>query len=202
LSGKSPVEEFLEKARGFWLRAEHVKVGDRIEILDEPMVDEKTFDRPYIVFRGRLLRTGDEYNVRLGPRNVQRIAETLGTKSWKGKQIEVISIENYPGLGKKGILFRGVAEGGKAVGSEPTKPAGGPQLSPETIDTIRKSRDIAEMGIPLNESDFSVLPAGVRAELLKHGFVEKRVEGDTTYYFFTEKCAPYFTEGERVKRDR
>jgi len=190
LSGKSPVEEFLEKARGFWLRAEHVKVGDRIEILDEPMVDEKTFDKPYIVFRGRLLRTGDEYNVRLGPRNVQRIAETLGTKSWKGKQIEVISIENYPGLGKKGILFRGVAEGGKAAGS---KPASGPQLSPETIDTIRKSRDIAEMGIGLTESDFGVLPAQTRAELLKYNYViKKQVEGTTYYFFDRDKCRRFW----------
>lgn len=43
--GKSPIEEFLEKARGFWLRAEHVQPGDRVLILDEPVVDETTFDR-------------------------------------------------------------------------------------------------------------------------------------------------------------
>ncbi len=41
----SEIEKFLEKAKGFWLRPEHVQVGDRILILEEPIVDEKTFDR-------------------------------------------------------------------------------------------------------------------------------------------------------------
>lgn len=195
---QTAVEKLLGKS-GMWLRPDNVKVGDLIEILDAPVLDDQTFaPRAYLVCNGKLLRTGETFKIRLGPKNVARIAEVFGKdeKKWVGRKLEVISIETYPGLGKRGILFRGVAEGGKEAGSEPAKPAG-VQLSPETIDTIRKSRDIAEMGIPLNESDFSVLPAGVRAELLKHGFVEKRVEGDTTYYFFVkEKCQPYFAEGE------
>ena len=193
-SEKSAIEEFLEKAGGNWLRADHVKVGDKLKILTEPVVDDKTFDRPYLVLEALLERTGEQFRVRLGPKNVNRIAETLGKKSWKDQYLEVISIESYPGLGRKGILFRGVKAGSEPAKST-AKPAG-PQLSPETIDAIRNSRDICEMGIPLNESDFSVLSAGVRAELLRHGFVEKRVEGDTAYYFFVkEKCAPYFAEG-------
>jgi len=130
------------------------------------------------------LRTNTEYNVRLGSRNVTRIAETLGKKIWKGRQIEVISIEDFPGLGRKGILFKGVAEGQAQPKSV--------QLSPETIDVIRKSADVAEMGVGLSESDFSVLPAQVRAELLKHGIVSKRqVEGVAYYFFDKEKCKPF-----------
>jgi len=106
--GESSVEKFLEEAKAFWLRAEHVQVGDRLEILDEPTVDRETFDRPYLTCRVKLLRTGDEFNLRLGTRNVQRIAETLGTKNWRGQQLEVIALEDYPGLGRRGILFRGV----------------------------------------------------------------------------------------------
>ena len=106
----SEIEKFLDRVKGFWLKSEHVKVGDRILILEEPRLDEKTFDRPYLIIKGRLLRTNEEFNIRLGSRNVARITEVLGKDSWKGKQIEVISIENFAGLGKKGIMFRGVMQ--------------------------------------------------------------------------------------------
>ena len=39
------VEEYLKQAGGNWLRAEHVQIGDKLEILDEGFIDDKTFDR-------------------------------------------------------------------------------------------------------------------------------------------------------------
>jgi hypothetical protein len=187
------VDEYLKEAGGPFLRAQHVQVGDRLQILDEGIIDDQTFKdragrpRPYLVLRAKLMRTGEEYLVRLGPKNVKRIRDAFGTSDtakWKGKLLEVIGLEDYPGLGQKGVLLRGCA-----TGEAKEKPSSS-TLSPQAEDAVIKAADIIEMGIPLNESDFTVLPAGVRAELLKGGYVEKRVEGDVPYYWFVkEKCS-------------
>lgn len=180
----SVVDEYLKTASGNWMRAENVRVGDKIKILTEPSIDDKTFDRPYLILTGLLIRTGEQFGIRLGTKNVKRIAETLGKTNWKDKNILVISIEDYPGLGRKGILFRGDAP----TKTQPKEV----QVSVETIDVIRRSKDIMQTNIPLNESDFSVLPAGVRAELLKNGLVEIRSEGDVKQYLFVQdKCKPF-----------
>jgi hypothetical protein len=187
------VDEYLKEAGGPFLRAQHVQVGDKLQILDEGIIDDQTFKdragrpRPYLVLRAKLMRTGEEYLVRLGPKNVKRIRDAFGTSDtakWKGKLLEVIGLEDYPGLGQKGVLLRGCA-----AGEAKEKPSSS-TLSPQAEDAVIKAADIIEMGIPLNESDFTVLPAGVRAELLKGGYVEKRVEGDVPYYWFVkEKCS-------------
>jgi len=192
------VDEYLKEAGGPFLRAQHVQVGDKLQILDEGIIDDQTFKdragrpRPYLVLRAKLMRTEEEYLVRLGPKNVKRIRDAFGTSDtakWKGKLLEVIGLEDYPGLGQKGVLLRGCATG-EAKASEAKE--GGNLLSPQSVDVLMKSADIIGLGIPLNEGDFAVLPAGVRAELLKHGLVERRVEGDSPYYFFVkEKCAKY-----------
>jgi len=176
------IEKFLSKAGGPWIRADNCKVGDKLKIISKPTIDEQTFDRPYLICDVVLERTGEQFKLRLGPKNVARIAEVLSTdeNKWVGAELEVISIENYPGLGKKGLLLRGVPK------SEQKK-LSGEALSPQAVDIIRKSEDIIQMGVALSESDFSMVPAPVRAELMKHGIVEKR--GD--YWFFTEKAKQY-----------
>lgn len=175
------VEEYLKQAGGNWLRAEHVQIGDKLEILDEGFIDDKTFDRPYLIFKVRLLRTGEEYQLRLGPKNVRRIADSFGstnTAEWKGKKLEVISIEEYRGLGQRGILLRGVIESSGI-------------LSDKTIEFLQSQKDMikmgAETGAILNESDFNIIPFAIRAELLKHGLVEKTEEG----YKWTKKALAY-----------
>jgi hypothetical protein len=189
------VDEYLKEAGGPFLRAQHVQVGDKLQVLDEGIIDDQTFKdrsgrpRPYLVFRAKLMRTGEEYLVRLGPKNVKRIRDAFGTgdtAKWKGRLIEVIGLEDYPGLGQKGVMLRGCAAGEAKEQAKPTPS----MLSPQAEDTIVKSADIIEMGIPLNESDFALLPAGVRAELLKGGYVERRMDGDVPYYLFVkEKCS-------------
>jgi hypothetical protein len=136
--GVSPIEEFLKKAGGPWLRADNVQVGDRLQILTEPVVDDQTFDRAYLVCDALLIRTGEQFKVRLSKTNVTRIAQTLGTKSWKGKYIEVMSIENYPGLRQKGILFKGVAPTEQAALPQ-TQPSLTPTPSPVVSDEITSS---------------------------------------------------------------
>ena len=142
----SAIEEFLKKAGGPWLRADHVNPGDKLQIITEPILDEQTFDRPYLVCDVLLLRTGEQYKLRLSKTNVTRIAQTLGTKSWKGKYIEVVSIENYPGLRQKGILFKGVAEGAeKPEQPEATTPAPAPTPAPTSSVSPEITKFVKEL---------------------------------------------------------
>lgn len=58
-----------------------------------------------------------------------------------------------------------------------------PEVTPETLGFIQKSKEIIQTGLPLNESDWNdTVPVQVRAELLKLGLVEKR----ENLYFFTK----------------
>ena len=181
------VEEYLKKAGGNWLRADNVVVGDKLEILDEGIIDDQSFDRAYLVLQVRLLRTGEEYSLRLGPKNVKRIVESWGgekdTKKWVGRQLEVISIETYAGLGQKGILLRGVP-----VEPKQTTLGG---LSEATLEYIQAQKTVIQycldVGAALNEHDFNEIPIKVRAELLKNGLVVKAEKG----YFYTEKIKKY-----------
>lgn len=175
------VKQYLKSSGGNWLRADHVKVGDKLKVLTPGTIDDKSFDRAYLVLNVTLMRTGEEYQLRMGPKNVNRVAESFketDTNKWVNKLLEVVSIETYAGLGQKGMNLRGTA-------SNTTQQT--QMLNPETIDAIRKSRDIIDMGVPLSESDFTILPAGVRAELLRHGLVEKKDD----LYFFSDKAKKY-----------
>ena len=49
---------------------------------------------------------------------------------------------------------------------------------------IQASKDLIDLGIPMNAEDFNVLPALVRAELVKHNLVTER-EG---LYFFSDSA--------------
>jgi hypothetical protein len=107
------IERFLEKAGGPWIRADNVKPGDTVTIRNVSL-DEESFDRPYIVIDGTLDRTGEQVKVRLSQQNVNRIIQDLGRKEagWIGHKLQVLSIENYPGLGRRGVLWKGLrAEG-------------------------------------------------------------------------------------------
>lgn len=182
------VKDYLQKSGGNWLRADNVQVGDRLQPLDDCVIDDQTFDRSYLVFTVLLQRTGEQFKLRLGPKNTARIAENLGndTSKWKNGQLEVISIETYSGLGQRGILLRGLPLGQQEkLAAKPPK-LGEP--TPDALKLISESRDIVELGIPLNEQDWSqTIPAKVRAELLKLGLIEKKPEG----YFFTEAAKAF-----------
>jgi len=104
------IQDYLNKESGSWLKAVHVKNGDMLTVLDEGFLDNETFEKPYLCLTATLERTGETYKIRMGVKNVARIAETLGvdTSVWVGQALEVVGTEQYAGLGQKGILFRGV----------------------------------------------------------------------------------------------
>jgi len=105
------VKNLLRKSRSNWLSAEEVKIGDRLEILGDGEIDSKTFDHPYLILPVKLLRTGEEKKLRLGVRNISRLTQSFGTSNtseWVGRIVEVVSIEDYPRFGKKGLILRGL----------------------------------------------------------------------------------------------
>lgn len=117
-----------KKGQGGWLRGEDVKPGDVLTILSAGYLDDETFQdkagkpKEYYCTDMRLLRTGIEKKVRLGPENVSRIAEAFGdnTTSWVNKDVVVHDVKTYKGLGKKGIIFKPVVE--STTKTVPTKP--------------------------------------------------------------------------------
>lgn len=72
-----------------------------------------TRNKSYIVLNGIYDLSGEECNARLGVQNVERVAEVLSDdeNKWSGRKIQCIVHQSYPGLGQKGILWQGVAEG-------------------------------------------------------------------------------------------
>ena len=104
----SIIEEYLKSAGGNWLNAENVHDGYKLKI-QEVWLDDDTFERPYICVSG-VNNQGEAVKARLGVQNVQRIVDVLGTQqtSWVDNFLECIGTQNYPGLGKRGVLWRGI----------------------------------------------------------------------------------------------
>lgn len=176
------VKSFLREAGGSWLRADYVQIGDLLEIMDEGRIDSETFQKPYLIIKVRLQRTGEQYLFRMGYKNVLRVSQVLGTdtKAWIGNYMEVIAIEQYPGLARKGILVRGLRK--EDVKAKPKLA----EISEETMKALEVHRPVIEMEEPLTISEFMALPAQVRAEMKKLGLVEEMEDGSLIK--FTEKA--------------
>jgi len=105
---KNIIKEYLASASGLWVKADSVRPGEKI-LIQAVTLDDKSFDKPYIVVHG-MNAAGDDVRVRLGVKNVARVVETLGDDEsrWVGNYLEVLTTEMYPGVGARGILWRGV----------------------------------------------------------------------------------------------
>ena len=113
----SLVKKFLDSQSGNWLSPSQTTEGDTVEVkavaLDTSTIDDK--ERTSLVVTGihRPVENpgqSQEVKVRLGVKNVARIAKALGEdeKRWIGNYIEAMSIEMYQSFGKAGVLWRGV----------------------------------------------------------------------------------------------
>ncbi len=114
----SIVDTYLENAGGNFLSVKNCPSGTVLTI-SKVFLDEETFDKPGIVCEGTV--DGEETSARLSASNVKRIVETLGSddKKWIGKQIQCLGHMDYPGLGKKGLLWGGA--GGTAAPVAPVE---------------------------------------------------------------------------------
>jgi hypothetical protein len=90
-----------------------IKVGEKVKIVDTPRIDNTTFEgRTYLIVPVEY--KGEQYNVRLGASNANRIAKDFDEptiENWVGKEIVVQEIKDYPGLGRQGIIWAGVKPG-------------------------------------------------------------------------------------------
>lgn len=106
-------DDYLKRAStGNWLTASMVNEGDRMTLLEGIREDAVTFERPYIIAPVRL--GDDEYDLRLGVRNVKRLRDVFGpdVSKWVGRQIEVAVVQTYKlrGAEQRGLILRGVKE--------------------------------------------------------------------------------------------
>jgi len=105
----SIIKKYIEEGGGNFLNAQNCV--DRATVtIKSVKLDDETFDKSYIVINGTYDLTGTECNVRLGIQNVNQIAKDLGEdeNTWINKQIEMIGTREYKGLGRKGLLWRGL----------------------------------------------------------------------------------------------
>jgi hypothetical protein len=99
------ISKFLRGSGRRWLTAERVRVDDILEVVGEGEIDEETFTKPYLILPVRY--EGEELWLRIGVRNARRLADAWGTDTarWVGKRIKVVALEEYPGLGRKGMVL-------------------------------------------------------------------------------------------------
>jgi len=159
------IKKYKSEAGGLWVRADLVQVGDTVTI-QKVGLDPTTFDRPYVVVDGTFDRTGEAAKVRLGVKNVNRVSEVLGDEDegWIGQKLKVISIESYPGLGRKGILWTGVQARMPGVrGGLP------PNVSQNTKTWLRYNEALIGKNVP--DVIFNIIPAPVKSELAALGWL-------------------------------
>lgn len=114
------IRKYIEEGGGNFLTVKNCAIDATVTIKGVSL-DDETFDKSYIVINGIYDLSGDECNVRLGVQNLERIAEDLGDDetTWSGKKIVCIGTQTYPGLGTKGLLWRGVKLGQEKPVSAP-----------------------------------------------------------------------------------
>jgi hypothetical protein len=90
-----------------------IKVGEKVKIKGVPTIDTTTFEnRTYVIVPVEW--KGEEYSVRMGASNANRVAKDFDEnemEKWVGRELVVREIKDYPGLGRKGIVWGGVAAG-------------------------------------------------------------------------------------------
>uniref|UniRef100_A0A6M3MDK8 Uncharacterized protein n=1 Tax=viral metagenome TaxID=1070528 RepID=A0A6M3MDK8_9ZZZZ len=108
------VRKYIEEGGGNFLTVKNCAIDATVTI-KAVSLDDETFDKSYIVIAGIYDPSGEDCNVRLGVQNLERITEDLGDDelTWPGQKIVCMGTQTYPGLGTKGLLWRGVRGGQK-----------------------------------------------------------------------------------------
>jgi len=140
------VEEY-KKGKGNWLRGEDVEPGDILTVLSAGYIDDETFKdkdgkpKEYFCTEMRLVRTGVEKKVRLGPENVKRIADGFGddTAAWVKKDVVVDEVKVYKGIGQKGIIFKPVKNPTTPTEQAPLQPKNEPSMT--RSEALKRSKN-------------------------------------------------------------
>jgi hypothetical protein len=105
----STIKEFLSQAiKGAWVTANRCNVGDVLQVTSVPEIDNQTFQgKTYLVMNVILERTKESLRLRLSATAVQNLVGVFTEQAtdWVGKRIKVVAKQNYPGLGKSGLIY-------------------------------------------------------------------------------------------------
>lgn len=90
-----------------WLSAEDVEKGDIITILSPYEFQEYEGNESPVA---KVEHNGMKANLRFNKQNTKNIAKKHGwdKDDWVGKQVEVVSIQHYPGVNAKGMILEPV----------------------------------------------------------------------------------------------
>lgn len=103
------VKRFLEQGGGNFATAQNTPVGTVLPILGVYFDNETYKENPAIVVNSKRAN-GEDVKIRLSRANVKRISETLSEdeNQWIGNSVKALTHQEYPGLGKTGIIWEGV----------------------------------------------------------------------------------------------
>ena len=117
-AGGINVDQFIATAQaqaGAWIRAAEVQEGDIFIVHGRGVIDNETFDQPYIVLP--VVYRDNERMLCINARNADRIRKVFGsnTTQWVGREIRVTAVNIVPvltrrrGVEMKRIILDGVA---------------------------------------------------------------------------------------------
>ena len=186
------VKRFLEQGGGTFASVQNTNEGDELPIV-AVYFDNTTYpDNPAIVVNSE--KDGEEFKVRLSKANVKRIAEVLSDdeNKWIGSKLKCVMHQDYPGLGKKGLIWTGVKIGQQAglkapVNLNAPKPnAVANTLSTDTYQWLMVSQ--SDIGHVLDGPTWNnIVERGISKELDRYGLISF-VDGQPV---LSEKCREF-----------
>lgn len=186
------IKRFLEQGGGTFASVENIKPGDELPIV-AVYFDNTTYpENPAIVVNSE--KDGEEFKVRLSKANVKRIAEVLSDDEtkWIGNSLKCVMHQDYPGLGKKGLIWTGVKPAQQA-GLKPPVNLNAPKdvltanaLSTETYQWLVISQ--STIGQVIDDATWNAMRnKGIAQELGKYGLIEMKDD----YPVLSEKAREY-----------
>lgn len=181
------VKRFLEQGGGTFATIQNTSPGDQLPIT-AVYFDNTTYpDNPAIVVNSE--KDGEEFKIRLSKANVKRIAEVLSKdeEKWIGHSLKCVMHQDYPGLGKKGLIWTGEKTTQQAkipVAPKPNSTAN--TLSTETHLWLQVSQ--SDIGNVIDDQTWNLMvQKGIAKELNKYGLIEMKDQ----YPILSEKCREY-----------
>jgi len=107
------IGKYIQGGSGDWLTVKNAAVGSVVDVeqvwMDDGVFPNQPVDQPPkpSLCVGGLFNGGEECQVRISKTNARRIAETLG-EEWVGHRIECVLHMDYPGVGARGLIWKGV----------------------------------------------------------------------------------------------
>ena len=186
------IKRFLEQGGGTFASVQNTNPNDELPIQTVYFDNETYPDNPAIVVNST--KDGEEFKVRLSKANVKRIAEVLSDDEakWIGNSLRCVLHQDYPGLGKKGLIWTG-EKAGQQAGLKPPVNLNAPKgnlvanvLTTETKMWLQASQ--SDIGNIIDDQAWNLMvQKGIAKELFKYDLIEYKDD----YPVLSEKCREY-----------